>query len=100
MTEAEIRAGGPPRQSSAFFDTQRLTEAFRAKRLGHGSVVRLAADFHPSRRRRGKSGKDSRVGASRPWVSSAISVGLKICTQGWPFRVKNSTVRAGSMVHE
>ena len=66
MTEAEIRAGGPPRQSSAFFDTQRLTEAFRAKRLGHGSVVRLAADFHPSRRRLGKSGKDSRVGASRP----------------------------------
>src|SRR5271163_2150441 len=30
MTEAEIRTGGPPRQSSAFFDTQRLTEAFRA----------------------------------------------------------------------
>ncbi|HEX3522775.1 MAG TPA: FUSC family protein [Stellaceae bacterium] len=30
MTEAEIRAVGPPRQSSAFFDAQRLTEAFRA----------------------------------------------------------------------
>src|SRR5271163_2043050 len=30
MTEAEIRAGGRPQQSSAFFDTQRLTEAFRA----------------------------------------------------------------------
>ncbi len=30
MTEAEIRAGSPPRQSSAFFDTQRLTEALRA----------------------------------------------------------------------
>jgi len=37
-----------------------------AKRLGHGAVVRLGADFHPSRRGRGKSGKDSRVGASRP----------------------------------
>jgi hypothetical protein len=37
----------------------------------YGAVVHLAADFHPSRRRRGKSGKDSRVGASRPFGSAA-----------------------------
>ena len=44
--------------------------AYRVTHLILTGTVHFAADFHPSRRRRGKSGKDSRV-SNPPFRSAA-----------------------------